>query len=264
MASKDPAFLFYSKDWIEGTAELSPAEKGVYIDLLCYQHQKSDLPSDLHRICRLVRLSYDEFLVIWNVISDKFYVDGERMFNIKLSEVMSERSLKGKKNKIIGIFASLLRKSDLSKKEYSEVRSSFKADDFMQIDSERLTERLTEWYELRLKSIANEDVNANEDIYDNNSISKKKIKKGIAIYFKDSVYFDKNKFKEALSDWSKDKLAYYYESALTWSNEDNKKIDWIAAVKTWANRDEKKGNIKFEKKDTKRTEAPDYQAFIKG
>jgi len=79
------------------------------------------------------------------------------MFNIKLSEVMSERSLKGKKNKIIGIFASLLRKSDLSKKEYSEVRSSFKADDFMQIDSERLTERLTEWYELRLKSIANED-----------------------------------------------------------------------------------------------------------
>lgn len=164
MASKDPAFLFYSKDWIEGTAELSPAEKGVYIDLLCYQHQKSDLPSDLHRICRLVRLSYDEFLVIWNVISDKFYVDGERMFNIKLSEVMSERSLKGKKNKIIGIFASLLRKSDLSKKEYSEVRSSFKVDDFMQIDTERLTERLTEWYELRLKSIANEDANVNEDI----------------------------------------------------------------------------------------------------
>jgi len=165
MASKDPAFLFYSKDWIEGTAELSPSEKGVYIDLLCYQHQKSDLPSDLHRLCRLVRLSYDEFLVIWNVISDKFFIDGERMFNIKLSEVMSERSLKGKKNKIIGIFASLLRKSDLSKKDYSEVRSSFKADDFMQIDSERLTERLTEWYELRLKSIAN--ANANEDANEN-------------------------------------------------------------------------------------------------
>lgn len=83
-------------------------------------------------------------------------------------------------------------------------------------------------------------------------------------FFKDSVYFDKNKFKEALSDWSKDKLAYYYESALTWSNEGNKKIDWIATVKTWANRDLKKGDIKFEQKDTKRTEAPDYQAFLKG
>jgi len=83
-------------------------------------------------------------------------------------------------------------------------------------------------------------------------------------FFKDSVYFDKNNFKEALSDWSKDKLAYYYESALTWSNEGNKKIDWIATVKTWANRDLKKGDIKFEQKDTKRTEAPDYQAFLKG
>lgn len=165
MASKDPAFLFYSKDWIEGTAELSPAEKGVYIDLLCYQHQRSDLPSDLHRLCRLVRLSYDEFLVIWNVISDKFIIDGDRMFNLKLSEVMSERSIKGKKNKIIGIFASLLRKSDLPKDVYNKIRNMFKADEFMQIETKRLTERLTEWYEERLKSIANENEDANEDIY---------------------------------------------------------------------------------------------------
>lgn len=96
---------------------------------------------------------------------------------------------------------------------------------------------------------------------DNNKDNLLKPKK---CFFKDSVYFDKNKFKEALSDWSKDKLAYYYESALTWSNEGNKKIDWIATVKTWANRDLKKGDIKFEQKDTKRTEAPDYQEFIKG
>ncbi len=246
MASKDPAFLFYSKDWIEGTAELSPAEKGVYIDLLCYQHQKSDLPSDLHRICRLVRLSYDEFLVIWNVISDKFYVDGERMFNIKLSEVMSERSLKGKKNKIIGIFASLLRKSDLNKKEYSEVRSSFKADDFMQIDSERLTERLTEWYELRLKSIANEDANANEDI-NTITISKKKV----SCFFKDSELFDKNKFKATFPEWTKDKLGYYYDAALRWSNEKDKKMkDWKAAINGWAKRDEIEGKLTFKPKQT--------------
>jgi hypothetical protein len=105
----------------------------------------------------------------------------------------------------------------------------------------------------------------NETIIEDKIIEDKKIKKvSSKCFFKDSVYFDKNKFKEALPDWSKDMLAYYYESALAWSNEGNKKIDWIATVKTWYNRDMKKGDIKFEKRDPKRSEAPDYQAFIKG
>jgi hypothetical protein len=67
-------------------------------------------------------------------------------------------------------------------------------------------------------------------------------------YFRDSEYFDKNKFKSAFPEWQKDKLAYYYEQVLTWSNEGNKKIDWIATVRTWANRDEKQGKIKFASK----------------
>jgi hypothetical protein len=66
--------------------------------------------------------------------------------------------------------------------------------------------------------------------------------------FKDSEIFDKNKFKAAFPEWQKDKLAYYYEQVLTWSNEGNKKIDWKATVKTWANRDEKQGKIKFASK----------------
>lgn len=95
-------------------------------------------------------------------------------------------------------------------------------------------------------------------------IIKKKINKGVAIYFKDSEFADKVKFKEKFPNWQKDKLAFYYDLALTWSNEGNKKIDWIAAVRTWAKRDELQGKLKFSQPDTKRTEAPDYQAFIKG
>lgn len=68
--------------------------------------------------------------------------------------------------------------------------------------------------------------------------------------FKDSDLFIKHNFKEAFPDWSKEKLAYYYEQVLTWSNEGNKKIDWKATVRTWANRDEKQGKIKFDVQPT--------------
>ena len=68
-------------------------------------------------------------------------------------------------------------------------------------------------------------------------------------FFKDSEIFDKVKFKEAFPEWQKDKLAYYYEQALTWSNEGNKKIDWKATVRTWASRDEKEGKLKFASKN---------------
>jgi len=61
MSKKDPAFLFYPKDWISGTSEMLPNEKGIYIDLLCYQHQNSDLPNDTKRLSRIVGLGHDEF-----------------------------------------------------------------------------------------------------------------------------------------------------------------------------------------------------------
>jgi hypothetical protein len=81
---------------------------------------------------------------------------------------------------------------------------------------------------------------------DNN---KDNLQKPVKCFFKDSIYFDKLKFKEAFPEWQKDKLAYYYEQVNTWSNEGNKKVDWKATVRTWANRDEKEGKIKFASKN---------------
>jgi uncharacterized protein YdaU (DUF1376 family) len=40
---KDPAFLFYSADFLIGCADLTNEEVGFYIKLLCYQHQKGHL-----------------------------------------------------------------------------------------------------------------------------------------------------------------------------------------------------------------------------
>ena len=48
--SKDPAFLFYSKDFLTGVADLTMEERGQYITLLCLQHQKGRLSE---KTCRL-------------------------------------------------------------------------------------------------------------------------------------------------------------------------------------------------------------------
>ena len=54
---KDPAFLFYSSDFLTGTALMSDEQIGKYIKLLCYQHQKGHLTErDMLKICK----TYDE------------------------------------------------------------------------------------------------------------------------------------------------------------------------------------------------------------
>jgi len=41
--AKDPAFLFYSSDFLTGVSDLTFEERGQYITLLCLQHQKGRL-----------------------------------------------------------------------------------------------------------------------------------------------------------------------------------------------------------------------------
>lgn len=173
--SKDPAFLFYPKDWLEGTAELLPNEKGVYIDLLCHQHQKGDLPIDTERLARMVGLGHDDFLKIWGILKDKFKEINNRYVNTRLSGVKKERADKGAKNTIIGTFAALLRKEKPEPKIYGILKKEFNVDDFLTESTEKGTERLIEWFNERLKSIAianaiangdvNKDINVNTTIY---------------------------------------------------------------------------------------------------
>jgi len=73
------------------------------------------------------------------------------------------------------------------------------------------------------------------------------------ILFSESEFIDKAKFKDALPEWSIEKLRYYYEAVLTWSNEGNKKPNWIATVKSWERKDVAEGKIKF---NTLKTELP--------
>ena len=54
---KDPAFLFYSSDFLSGTMLMTDEEVGQYIKLLCLQHQKGHLKEkEILNICK----SYNE------------------------------------------------------------------------------------------------------------------------------------------------------------------------------------------------------------
>lgn len=163
--AKDPAFLFYSKDWIEGTMEMTPEEKGIYIDLLCHQHQKGSLPSDTKRLCKLVGLSEDYFLTIWEGIKQKFKssVD-DRLVNHKLNHVVNERSESARKKRIIGIFATIVRTNSAPGELKNQAKQGFKVDDFIPLDDQIITERITEWFTKRLASLGNGNAIGNEDV----------------------------------------------------------------------------------------------------
>jgi uncharacterized protein YdaU (DUF1376 family) len=48
--AKDPAFLFYSSDFLNGVSDLTMEERGQYITLLCLQHQKGSLSEKTIRL----------------------------------------------------------------------------------------------------------------------------------------------------------------------------------------------------------------------
>lgn len=81
--SKDPAFLFYSSDFLTGTALMTDDQIGKYIKLLCYQHQKGHLTErDMLKIC----LTHDED------IFSKFEKDENGLYyNARLQQEVEKR-----------------------------------------------------------------------------------------------------------------------------------------------------------------------------
>jgi len=80
--SKDPAFLFYSSDFLTGTMTMSDEQVGKYIRLLCLQHQQGRLTEeDMNNICK----TYDER------IFKKFDKDDIGYFNKRLDDEIIRR-----------------------------------------------------------------------------------------------------------------------------------------------------------------------------
>ena len=96
--NKDPAFLFYSSDFLTGTMFMTDSQLGKYIKILCTQHQKGHLSEkDMLKICK----RYDKD------IFEKFVKDESgKYYNIRLEREIAKRSAYSKsrsdnrKNKI--------------------------------------------------------------------------------------------------------------------------------------------------------------------
>ena len=81
--AKDPAFLFYSSDFLNGVADLTMEERGQFITLLCLQHQKGTLTD------KTIRLSLGSVSV--DVLS-KFSKDKDgNFFNERLNQEIEKR-----------------------------------------------------------------------------------------------------------------------------------------------------------------------------
>jgi uncharacterized protein YdaU (DUF1376 family) len=209
--AKDPAFLFYSSDFLTGVADLSMDERGVYITLLCLQHQKGRLTPKMIHLCG------------GNATADvlaKFSKDDEGNFYNERLEVEIQK-----------------------RKEHTEKQRQRAKDGWIKRKDNQSHGNATA---LPLEN-ENENINViidNNSVFDENLSEKPKKEKSKPHTFEQSPYFDKHKFASAFLEWTKDKLAYYYQSAIDYSESKGVKyLNWAAAVRTWERRDsqEKKG-----------------------
>lgn len=81
--AKDPAFLFYTSDFLTGVIDMSMKERGQYITLLCLQHQRGHL--SMKEIVKTVGKPSEEVL-------SKFEVDDEgKYFNVRAEKEIAKR-----------------------------------------------------------------------------------------------------------------------------------------------------------------------------
>lgn len=72
---KDPAFLFYTKDFFSGVAGMTMEERGQYITLLCLQHQQGHLSERL--ICLTLNISAFDSVPY---VKEKFRLDENGLY----------------------------------------------------------------------------------------------------------------------------------------------------------------------------------------
>lgn len=65
MDQQELPFQLSASDWFEMTKNMSRAQKGMYIDLLLYQHKLGWLPTEKDLIARMLGMEFGGFLATW-------------------------------------------------------------------------------------------------------------------------------------------------------------------------------------------------------
>lgn len=229
--SKDPAFLFYSKDFYEGTRTMLPEERACYIDLLIYQHQNNGLiPLDLRRV--LLYCNGIDLATLEATLKAKFKQTEKGYKNEKLEIITSERKEYSKKQSISGSVGAFWKKCKaiLNNDEYLELRASLKGVsniviyDFIEnLEINNKTLKGTLKALLKHIAIGNEDENENE-----NSFKKSRSKNFIPPTVQEVTEY----CQERKNYINPENFVDFYQGK-NWMIGKNKMKDWKACVRTW-------------------------------
>lgn len=177
--SKDPAFLFYSKDFYEATRTMLPKERACYIDLLIYQHQNEFIPNDIERISMYCS-GIDE-ATLQATLQAKFKLCDKGWYNERLFEVIEQRKAFGEKQSDNGLIGQFFKKakSSLPNKDYTKLKDFI----YNVFTKEKLINELKinnnheamlqAMLQAMLKHLVNVNVIVNEDVIIDSSLKEK-------------------------------------------------------------------------------------------
>ncbi len=167
---KDPAFLFYSKDFYEGTRTMLPEERACYIDLMIYQHQHDIIPDDPKRLKMYCSGCSEETILI--VLNQKFIKTVDGWLNQKLNQVVDVRSKFKPKRIASATLAGLISASKLSNFQKKKIKESFKASDFIDENNDEtlIKSKVRDWFDHLVDQMVNNIANANAIANENISL----------------------------------------------------------------------------------------------
>ena len=203
---KDPAILFYYKDFDADTASWNASSVGYYIRLLCQQAAVGHIPSEIEDIAQIARVKFSDYAAFqadWkNHISAKFRSHTVRICdpicdpkcdpsceaivlrNRKLSEVVNKRKTYAAANKRKYVYAMLgnaIKYGSFTEDQKAEIKQNFDIDAFLALEKEkvknaisshisRICDPLCDSICVSLINV-NANANANEDVNRNKSTS---------------------------------------------------------------------------------------------
>lgn len=167
--AKDPAFLFYSTDFYEGTRTMLPEERACYVDLMIYQHQRGPIPNDLKRV--LLYCNGISEATLKATLQAKFKLTDKGWLNMKLQEVIEQRQEYSEKQSINGTIGQFWKKAKaiLKDKDYTNLYKSLSKKDKKELyetikDMEVSEATLKAMLKATLKHLEIENENENENI----------------------------------------------------------------------------------------------------
>ena len=188
--AKDPAFLFYPSDFLTGTMFMSHEQIGIYIRLLCSQHQHGGV---------IDKISFNSLVGNNEIVRAKFIEIDLGFYNQRLADEMEKRNKKS--NNISKAVKEVWEK----RKESNAIPSKNNA---IPKESKKKGNRI-------LMGIVNENVNENEieEYFVLNGYSKELANKFYLHYQPD--WTDSNGKK--VKDWKK-------KAQTVWFKEENKQL----------------------------------------